>query len=285
MPQAMSYYPEAVVVGTKVYVGAGSGENSEAVMEYDVAGDSWSVLPDYDYYWFGMTAAKNKLILVGGVADSAGDDRTNQLGVWDEDRQIWSHDMPAMPTARSGPSVMTYKDRWIVVAGGFDTIRGYRSSVEILDLLTSYWHSATSLPIHQYKMSPTIIGSTLYLLGGYCMQITSERTIGIYVGIDDLIYQAVFQSHSPVHWQSLPDIPDSVTLCSALGLNGALLIFGGSSIYIYKSSTSSWIQAGELPRARRGCACTVLPNGDVFTAGGSMSFDGCAVDIGAINLQ
>ena len=276
----MTYYPEAVVVGTKVYVGCGTGSSFETVMEYDIARDTWSVLPEYEYFWFGMTCARNKLVLVGGVAHSVGGERTNQLGVWDEEKHVWSHDMPAMPTARSGPSVVTYKDRWIAVAGGFDTKpQTHQSTVEILDILTSYWHTATSLPIRQYKMSSTIIGNTWYLLGGYPL------TNGcICVSLDDLIHQAVFQLPSPVLWHSLPDTP--VHKGTALGHNGALLAVGGSHyIHIYNSSTNSWVQAGELPCTRRGCACTVLPNGDIFTAGGDtlLSIFQSRVDIGRID--
>ena len=278
MPQEMTYHPEAVVVGAKVYVGCGTGPSSETVMEYDIAGDTWSVLPEYEYFWFGMTCARNKLVLVGGVAHSVGGERTSLLGVWDEEKRVWSHDMPAMPTARSGPSVVTYKDRWIAVAGGFDTKQAHRSIVEILDILTSYWHTATSLPIRQYKMSSAIIGNTWYLLGGY------PQTNGcICVCLDDLIHQAVFQLPSPVLWHSIPDTP-AVHKSTALGHNGALLAIGVSHIHIYNSSTNSWAQAAELPCTRRGCASTVLPNGDIFTAGGALlSIFQSRVDIGRIN--
>ena len=261
MPQEMTYYPEAVVVGTKVYVGCGTGSrlNHEIVMEYDIAENTWSLLPRYEYFWFGMTCARNKLVLVGGVAQSVAGERTKQLGVWDEDEHVWSRDMPAMPTARSGPSVVTYKDRWIAVAGGFDINRGCHSTVEVLDILTRYWHIATSLPIRQYKMSSAIIGNTWYLLGGSPL---NNRCICICM--DDLIHQAVLRLSPPVSWQILPDAPGT-----ALGYNGALLAIGGPHyIRIYKSSTNSWAQAAELPCTRRGCACTVLPNGEIFTVGG-----------------
>ena len=66
----MTYYPEAVVLGEKVYIGAGIsssfGKNA-VVMVYNIPDGEWSMLPEYACYWFGMTSVDNKLVLVGGV--------------------------------------------------------------------------------------------------------------------------------------------------------------------------------------------------------------------------
>ena len=256
------------MLSDKVYVGAGNTSNglnvTSTVMVYNVPNDEWSLLPVYDYYWFGMTSLDNKLVLVGGVVKGT-DDRTSKLGVWDDE---WVDTLlPPMPTARSGPTVVTYKNRWLVVAGGYCyfSVR----TVEILDTLTGYWHCATPLPEPQYKMSSTLIGNVWYLLGGYPS--SDQQTLSICVCVDDLIYHAVFQSTPSLSlWQCLPDTLSAK--CTALSLNGALLAVGGVNcpfINLYKPSIKSWVKVGELTSARYACACTVLPSGKLLILGGN----------------
>ena len=279
MPCSMNYYPEAIMLDEKVYVGAGSTSSglNNTVMVYSIPNNEWSLLPEYDYFWFGMTSANNKLVLVGGVSE----DRTNKLGVWDEK---WMDTLPPMPTARSGPTVVTYKNRWLVVAGGYcHALEPILSTVEILDILTGYWHRASPLPVRQYKMSSTIIGNMWYLLGGYH---SGQQTLCNCVCIDDLIYQAVFQiSSSSSQWQSLPDTP--ATKCTALSLDGALLAVGGYQcrfIHHYRPSTNNWVEIGELTSSRHECACIIVPSGKLLILGGNTSSQSTniMVEIGTI---
>ena len=271
MPFPMNYYPEAIVIKDKVYIGAGSSGidnnyHTTLIMVYNINGDEWNLLPQYGFYWFGMTSVKNQLVLVGGEVQNALD-RTNQLGVWDEEGQTWLHNIPPMPTARSGPTVVTYKDRWMIVAGGNDVHTASHSTVEMLDILTGYWHQASALPIRQYKMSSVVIGNMWYLLGGY--PFPSPRTQCIYVCIDEVIHQAVFQKKSPSPWRTLPNTPFSKS--AAISLNGALLAVGGSgcsSIHLYKPSSNSWVKAGDLLSVRQSCACTLTPSGEILIVGG-----------------
>ena len=280
MPHGMTYYPEAIVLGEKVYVGAGSVSYKNVVMVYDFPSDEWSLLPAYEYYWFGMTSVNDSLVLVGGVTRDELENRTNQLGTWDEKSDIWTHTLPPMPTARSGPTVATYKNRWIMVAGGFSNSYGYHSTVEILDTLAGYWYSASRLPERQYKMSSTIIGNMWYLLGGY---ISNRSTLCICVCVDNLIYNAVFQTSSQPPWKLLPDTPAS--RATALGLNGALLAIGGNqtmtAIHLFKPSCNEWVKVGELYSDREECACAILPNGEIFIVGGDVD-SGRVVDIGSL---
>ena len=285
VPYGMTYYPEAVLVGEKVYIGAGNSTNfrtTRVVMVYDIRVDEWSLLPDYDCYWFGMTSVDDTLVLVGGVTLDH-EKRTNRLGTWEDELNSWTRTLPSMPTARSGPTVATYKNRWIMVAGGFDSSDGFLSTVEILDTLSGYWHSALPLPRPQYKMSSTIIGNMWYLLGGIISR-QPTSCICVCVCIDDLIYDAVFQvpSTSSSLWKFLPDTP--VSGSTAVGLNGALLAIGGrycAFIHHYQPSCNKWVKIGELSSTREECACTILPNGDIFIVGG-VSSGMQVVDIGSL---
>jgi hypothetical protein len=278
----MTYYPEAIVLNEKVYVGAGTSSclgNNAVVMVYNIPNDEWSLLPEYECYWFGMTSLDNNLVVVGGVIQGS-QRRTNQLGTWREELNCWMHTLPPMPTARSGPTVVTYKNRWILVAGGFDFINDHHSTVEILDTVTGYWYRASPLPDRQYKMSSAIIGNMWYLLGGYSYS-SGQSTQCICVCIDDLIHDAIFQMPSSQPWQVMPITP--VLGSTALDLNGALLAIGGGScshIHLYKPSCNRWVKVGELTSTRNECACVVLPNGELFIAGGDYGSCLQQVDIG-----
>ena len=218
-----------------------------------------------------MSAVDNKLVLVGGVSTSSGK-VTNVLGVWDEQSQTWTHPFPMMPTARSSPSVISYQ-KWLVVAGGRGETGPYCINVEILDILSGQWYEGSPLPNGYCRMSSTVNGNMWYLLGGLSSQGASKQVFS--VCLDELVSQAVAHSTSTTSpftsplWQNLPET--TLELSTALILNGALFAVGGwrsSDIYLYQPSSRRWVKAGDLPGQRLDCACSVLPSGEIFVAGG-----------------
>ena len=91
----------------------------------------------------------------------------------------------------------------------------------------------------------------------------------------------------PSPWQTLIDPP--LINSTALVLDGALLTVGGSKssiIHCYQPSNriQRWVKVGDLPTGRSQCACTVLPNGEIFVAGGGVKLGNERVDIGTIAL-
>ena len=125
-------------------------------------------------------------------------------------------------------------------------------------------------------MSSAFAGNMWYLLGGFSSKLPQCHRQAFYACLDELIAQALSQSPSstspsrPSPWLTLPDTP--LEYSTALILNGALLTLGGYNslaIHIYQHGSRSWITAhSSLPTHRQRCACTVLPNGEVFIAGG-----------------
>ena len=281
-----------VVFNEKVYIrgGDGSYDRERTVMVYDPKQDSYDTLPPYTYKYFSMAVVNNQLVLVGGT-DVHSSKVTNQLGVWDEQSKRWTHPLPPMTTACHTPSVATHKNRWLVVMGGRGEDKTYLSRVEILDTDSTQWYHAASLPEPLYSAEPAIIGNMCYLLGGYTQAgVSSKKAFS--VCLDNLISQAVSQPASasapptPSPWQSLPaDIP--LTYSTALAFNRALLAVGGGypgsrAIYHYRSSSRSWVKAGELPTERSNCTCTVLPSGNLYVAGGGIA--GQRVDIASVRV-
>ena len=274
MPNRMGSHIQAIVIGRNVFVGGGFSVNEATVMVYSLETGTWTTLPPYQSYFFGMSAVDNKLVLVGGVSTSSGK-VTNVLGVWDEQSQTWTHPFPVMPTARSSPSVISYQ-KWLVVAGGRGETGPYCINVEILDILSGQWYEGSRLPNGYCRMSSTVNGNMWYLLGGLSSPTTLNKQV-FSVCLDELVSQAVAHSASttslstPSLWQTLPETLK--THSTALILNGALFAVGGknsSAIHLYQPSSGRWVKAGDLPDQQSSCACIVLPSGEIFVAGGSI---------------
>ena len=119
MPFGMSYYIQSVTIQETVYVGGGNAgwksPNNYIVMVYNTRSCKWHQLPPYTAEYFVMVVINNQLVLVGGK-DSAYH-ATNLLGMWDTGSNQWTHPYAPMPTARSHPSAVVYK-QWLIVAGG-----------------------------------------------------------------------------------------------------------------------------------------------------------------------
>ena len=280
LPFKMWGYPSMVVFKEKVYIGGGMSSvvNKQKVVVYDPKQDSCCALPPYPYRYFSMAVINDQLILVGGSEVETYKNKTNKLGVWNEQSKSWTHPLPPMTTACNSPSVVTHNNRWLVVIGG-NSARTHLSRVEILDSTEPVqWIQAAPLPQPCRQVPLAIIGNTCYLLGGYTEGGASTKKV-FSVCLEDLITQAVSPptraSTPPTRlqspWKSLPDTPQ--TLSTALAFNGALLAVGGdypgsSAIHIYLPSSNSWVKAGDLPTKRCFTGCIVLPSGEVVVAGG-----------------
>ena len=287
MPFGMSDYPQVVVFKGKAYIGGGNASSTrerQTVMVYDPQQDSFDTLPPYTYMYFSMAIMNNQLVLVGG-ADVQTHKVTNKLAVWNEESRKWTHPLPPMTTACYSSSVTSHNNRWLVVMAGVGDGTDL-SRVEILDTTESgQWYHAAPLPQTCYCVSTVTIGNTCYLLGGFSGRASKKVFC---VNLDDLISQALSRPAgasappTPSPWMTLTDTPE--VLSTAFSLNGSLLSVGGSggskAIYHYQPSSKNWIKAGELPAGRSVCACTVLPSGEVFLAGGNCNSE--RVDIASI---
>ena len=234
-----------------------------------------------------MAIVNNQLVLIGGQDVHTGK-RTNRIGTWNEQSKQWAYPLPCMITACNSPSVVTYQNRWLIVMGGYDG-KNHLSRVEILETSEpGQWYCSTSLSQPCSHAVPVTIGNTCYLLGGYTDQGAAASRRVFSICLDDLISQPITSLQSdlltPSPWQSLPDIP--LVRSTALAFDGALLAVGGSKgsmlstvIYYHQPSSRTWIEAGELPTGRSHCACTVLPSGDLYLAGGGVLDDSVAQSI------
>ena len=301
MPFKLSSYPQVVVMKGKVYFrgahllpsfSSESEADHQTILVYDPQGDVWTMLPPYSFSWFAMTVLNDQLVLVGGQTLTR--KKTGNLGRWDDKLQTWTYPFPPMLKACNSPMVVTYKNSWLVVAGGFEGSR-HLSVVQILDIRSKQWYYGASLPVPISHVSTATIGNIFYLVGGFKSKdrnVVSPNRQVLCVCLPDLILQTITQEVSPGTssnvsislWQSLPSVnPDS----TVVALNETILTIGGvdsssSDIHLYQHSTKKWIKVGELPIGRSQCACAVLPSGEIFVAGGDAPGSEQQVDIAQV---
>ncbi|XP_064389668.1 kelch-like protein 17 [Halichondria panicea] len=270
MPIKIGYTVQSVVIGDTAYVGGGSADNYRnmcTVMKLEQ--DQWTKLPEYTAKWFGMTSLANRLVLVGG-RDPKKNTPSNQLSVLESGE--WTHPYPPMNIARQSSTAVSFNNH-IIVAGGRDG-DGRISSVEVLDVVSRRWYIAQSLPNSRSELKSTLIGNTLYLMGGY--DHTGPTKTVHHVDLNELIAKALSNSDTPTLWQTLEEVP--LELSAPLSIGRSLLAVGGandrvnpsSSIHLYQPDTRRWLKVGDLPTVRYCCTCSVLPSGEVIVAGGQI---------------
>ncbi len=264
MPVARSGYIQSVEISDTVYVGGGwtdSGGDVHIVMAYNTQSCQWHTLPPYStIHYFAMTTINNKLVVVGGMNREYSD--SSELGEWQPDSNQWIHPFPPMSTPRSGPSATSYK-HWLVVAGGFHV--GCLQTVEVLDVSIMQWSTGPSTPTPLSNMQSTTIGDTWYLMGGMCEKLSRDSPDVYSVSLEALVSDS--SSDSSNIWNKLPSL-NSTRSCP-LNIEGSLLAVGGwdkkskklvSTIQRYVPDTNTWVQAGQLPHAVRGCTCITTPD-------------------------
>ncbi len=265
MPIKMRGPVQSVVISDTVYVGGRFADRDNCTV-MKLKHDQWTKLPEYTAAWFAMTSLANGLVLVGG-RDPRSNKQTNQLSVFKSGE--WTHPYPPMNIARSFSTAVSFNNH-IIVAGGHDDDKERTSSVEVLDVASRRWYFVQSLPNSRGMLKSTLIGNTLYLIGGYDHTGRTTKTVH-HVDLNELIAKAL---DTPTLWQTIQDTP--YKLSAPLSIGRSLLAVGGADdksnpsswIHLYQPDTRRWVKVGDLPTARYNCTCSVLPSGEVIIAGG-----------------
>ena len=268
MPIKMGTSVRSVVIGDTVYVGGGDAHNAcDRCTVMKLEQDQWTKLPEYTARYFAMTSLANRLVLVGGHYPR-NNKRTNQLAVFESGE--WTHPYPPMNIARDFSTAVSFNNH-IIVAGGYNDNERI-SSVEVLDVASRRWYIAQSLPNPRSILKSTLMGNTLYLMGGFDHTGCATKTVH-HVDLNELIAKALSNLDTPTLWQTLQEVP--LVWSAPLSIGRSLLAVGGqddrvntsSSIHLYQPDIRRWVKVGDLPTARDCCTCSVLPR-KVIVAGG-----------------
>ncbi len=264
----------AVVLNGKVYVGGGnagsevSEEDTLIIQVYTPGSDGWSRLPECPVKWFAIAVLNQQLVLVGGI--SHGHILQSTVLVWDSTSQRWTTPYPNMPTAQWLPAAIGYQ-QFLVVAGGIDT--SSLTTVEILNSSTKQWSTASPLPIGCHRLTPALVGDTLYLLGGELDSSSNKQVFSI--SLPAFVSHATSTSRAPPPAWEVTDT--DLTYSTAVSLHNSLLAVGGmddqgrrsSAISLYNPQTRQWTKVGDVPAALYRVSCTILSSGELLVLGGT----------------
>ena len=272
----------AVAHGSLAYF---SSDDSREVFAYNSENNDWNKLQECPQSNFGLAVVNNLITAVGGRSGIY----TNRLSNYSGGN--WVTVFPPMPTKRCWPAVIS-AENYLIAAGGW-RVGGALSTVEVMDMNTLKWYTAASLPEPVQRMSATVCGGRLYLLGGQDPYGNSTRAV-FTCTLDSLIRSCHPPSQTPPHtseasvWQRVADIPVSLSTCTTL--NGRVLAFGGidshnkptAAVHMYNPDSDSWLVLGNMPTARWRCLVVGLRD-CIIAVGGYRDYT--TVEVGYLQLS
>ena len=275
--------------GTTVYY---NGGGSTRVYQYYSDTQQWRTLPDLPYGSSTLVMADGKLTSVGGYYEGLilfSSKITNSLfSLTGEGRdRKWLEYFPPMPTKRFWVAAICH-GRSLIVAGGSDSNR--LATVEVLNMDTRLWSTASSLPHPFSQATISICGEKLYLFVSWDQDDQVTRSI-FTCSISELlqtlhqstIWQRAFQTlqTQSTIWRRIADAPFNLSSCATLC--GQLVAVGGideaakatAAVRAYNEHTNSWLAIEAMKTPRYLPLVASLHNKVMLVIGGS---DGVKLD-------
>ena len=240
--------------------------------------EQWSRLPDNTNGNFGLAVIDGLLTSVGGYYNSSSIKTLLSL-TGEGERQQWSEVFPPMPTPRSATACVTTEQGLdLVVAGGY--AGGLLDTVEVMNINTKQWTTASSLPQKCSVLSTAVCGDTLYLAGGLAGFTLSKAVFTC--SISDLVKSSntlgsrirrTFSSRLDI-WKEICSLP--LTQSTLASFCGDLLAIGGrndrgnsvTDVYRFDCRTNSWNVVNQMKNRRSWCFALSLPEDCLTIAGG-----------------
>ena len=266
----------AVVEGNTIYISPSL--SNEVYSCHVISGDQqWSTLARHRYCDFSLVLINGLLTSVGGYGD--GHYTNSLLSLTREGRKRqWSVVFPAMPTPRGYTASVT-TEHALIVAGGLR--EQYLDTVEVMDIPSQQWTTASRLPHPFILMSATICGDQLYLAGGYDERRKSSKSV-LTCSLTDLLppqslgarLHTLSLADKTGLWRQARNLP--ITFSTLTTLDGRLLAIGGkddsdkyaASVHCYDTRTDSWRVVSEMKGARSWCLAVALPKDRLLVVGG-----------------
>ena len=238
----------------------------------------WSTLPDTEYFYPSLVVIDGILTTVGGCQDSKFTNSLLSLTGRGGRRQ-WSEIFPAMPTPRY-LTVSVTTQQTLIVAGGLAKGKNL-TIVEVMNIPTRQWTTASHLPHPFGEISGTILGDQLYLAGGYVGYGQLSKSV-LTCSVTDLLSPpslaaeicSLSLTHKTRVWHHVRDLP--VTKSTLITLGGHLLAIGGrddsgrdtADVHCYDTHTDSWQVVSKMKNKRHLCLAAVLPEDCLLVVGG-----------------
>ena len=253
---------------------------SAGILTYNYSKSEWSELPECPNHDFSLAVVNGCLTAIGGQTPN--NEVTNSLlsfFVTDRKWRVW---FPPMPTKRCLTAVVCGTTS-LAVAGGEGERFKKLSTVEVMNLATLKWSTASSLPHPLYQAhSATLCGDQLYLLGGFDQQKRKLKSV-FTCSLSSLLQschgqlgarlRGLFAIKSDV-WHKIADT--QFYFSTSVQLHGQLLAIGGedsdkrptNAVHLYNTTTNSWEVVSHMATPRCQCSVAVLPNNELVVVGG-----------------
>ena len=268
--------PSCVVDGNMAYF---NDYNSNGVYSYDSEKQMWSSLRQSPHSHCSLAVVRGLLTAIGGrIGGGLGISARNQLFSLTGEGK-WVERFPHMPTKRYATAAVC-SGKSLVVAGGGGGDNKPLHIVEVMDIETLQWSTASSLPFALRFSSSTICQDRIYLVG---QDRSNEPRSVLACSMADLQQSCRPQSLGgrletltlQEVWHRVADLPVHSSSCATLC--GQLLAVGGhddscknytTAIHQYNPGTNSWEFISHMPTARWGTLVAVLPGNKMMVVGG-----------------
>ena len=270
----------AVVEDNTVYVSS-SGSNEIYCCRVISGDQQWSPLPRNRYWSFSLVLINGVLTSVGGYG--TGGRYTNSLLslTGEGGKRHWSDIFPAMPIA-CGDAASVTTEQALIVAGGYS--EDSLDTVQVMDIPSQQWTTASRLPQAFNIMSATICGDQLYLAGGIDESDKSSKSV-LTCSLTDLLppqslgarLRTLSLPDKKRVWRQAKALP--VTRSTLTTLGGHLLAIGGmddsrkhtAAVHCYDAHTDSWRVVSQMKSVRSRCLAAALPEDRLLVVGGFTS--------------
>ena len=248
------------------------------VQTYNIDKETWTQLPPAPQYNSEAAAIDNELVLIAG-REASSDTVTNMVSSWSG--QGWEQNIPALPTKRFRPGVMTY-GTYVIVAGGMaEDKQTLLSSIDVLDTTTRQWQTSANLqlPRPMYFMQMTVCATHMYVASariGYDVttnKATPSKSVW-QLPVSTLVKALENEDRSPLQWA---ETATNHFFHSALLQHTAHpLAVGGRdgsykptpNIAVFDPRSNKWSTVGQLLEPRVKCVVVSLSRDTFMVCGG-----------------
>ena len=218
----------------KIYLIGGETTDgvSDLVERYNPASNSWVQLAPLSTPVADIQVVEigSRLYVAGGRLASG--NISKQFIAYDPNRDQWSS-LPDLPAPRSQYAAVTMNGKYYLF-GGWDGT-AYRADIWVFDPDTQTWDDTaqTPMPEARGRMSVSIVGETIHLLGGQ----NNAGPLTLHHS-----YQPARDRKNSNPWRALPPLPQPVQGCVAVTVIENIYIFNPSSGkgMVYDTVDETW---------------------------------------------
>ena len=183
--------------------------------------------------------------------------------------RMWTREFPPMPTKRFRSTALCTLAA-LIIAGGVNKNMSTLQTVEVLNIETRQWSTATDLPQATMYAPAAFCGDQVYILGEAKMYTCSVFTL-----IQSCkSFLASIRNTGARVWERVAALPVTSTTC--VPVHGQLLAIGGkdsdkkstAAVHMYNPTTDSWEVISHMGTPRWECIVAVLPNNQLMVVGG-----------------